>query len=84
VRINDLYNSKFSILIVELLKGPVCFNVLEIEPDLISNMEANRWLAVSIREFFLLLLYYNKRLLSRRPIDYTYEVRAELLATIPK
>jgi hypothetical protein len=61
VRINDLYNSKFSVLIVKLLRGPVYFNVLKVKPDFIPNIKANRWLAVSIREFFLLLLYYSHR-----------------------
>jgi hypothetical protein len=61
VRINDLYNSKFSVFIVELLKGPICFNVLKIKLDFIFNIKANRWLAVLIREFFLLLLYYSHR-----------------------
>jgi hypothetical protein len=68
VGINDLYNGKFTILIVELLKGPVYFNVLKIKPDLISNIEANRWLAVPIREFFLLLLYRGHR--SLYPVPY--------------
>jgi hypothetical protein len=59
VRINDLYNGKFSVFIVELLKGPIYFNVFKVKPDLVPNMEANRWLAILIREFFLLLLYYD-------------------------
>jgi hypothetical protein len=61
VRINDLRNGKFTIFIVELLKGPVYFNVLKIKLDFIFNIKANRWLAVLIREFLLLLLYRDYR-----------------------
>jgi hypothetical protein len=67
VRINDFCDGKFAVLVVELLRGPVCFNVLKVKPDLIPNIEADRWLAVPIREFFLLLLCRGHRSLCPVP-----------------
>jgi hypothetical protein len=42
VRINNLGDSKFIILIIKFLRGPVHFNVLKIKLYLIPNIEANR------------------------------------------
>jgi hypothetical protein len=67
VRINDLCDSKFFIFIVEFLERPVYFNVFKVKSDFISNIEVNRWLTVSIREFFLLLLCYDYRSLGLVP-----------------
>ena len=56
MRTNNLRDGKFSIPVVEFLRGPVRFDILEIEPDLIPNTEANRWLTVTVCELLLLLL----------------------------
>ena len=42
MRINDLYNGKFIIFIIELLEGPVCLDVFKVESDFILNTEADR------------------------------------------
>ena len=41
IKINDLYNSKFAILVIKLLEGPIYFDILEIKLDLVPNIEAN-------------------------------------------
>jgi hypothetical protein len=59
VEADDLYNGIFNVLIVEFLKGAVCFNILKIKPGFISDVKTNSRLAILINEFLLLLLYYN-------------------------
>jgi hypothetical protein len=41
MRINDLYNYKFAVLIIKFFGGPVYFNILKIKLNLIPNTEAN-------------------------------------------
>jgi hypothetical protein len=59
VRIHDLYNGKFAVLVIKFFGRLISFNVLKVKPDFVPNMEASRWLAVLIYEFLLLLLYYS-------------------------
>jgi hypothetical protein len=42
VRINDLYDNKFSVFIVELLKEPIYFNVFKVKLNFVFNIKANR------------------------------------------
>jgi hypothetical protein len=64
VRTNNLCDNKFAIFVVELLRGPVRFDILKIKLDFILNIKAGRWLIILIREFFLLLLCCGHRSLS--------------------
>jgi hypothetical protein len=56
VRINNFYNSKFTVFIIKLFRESIHFNIFKVKSDFVLNAEVNRELAILIREFFLLLL----------------------------